>query len=124
VSDAFDKLIVCGRLAQLGERRVRNAEAGSSILPPSTTISERHRVNWNLSPASSGDRDAVVAAETPRPNLYFAAFTHCSRQRVLQVQQANPMLCAEVVRCLSVAQFDNCCIANRLLFHLAFVVLL
>ena len=27
-----------GRLAQLGERRVRNAEVGSSILPPSTNI--------------------------------------------------------------------------------------
>ena len=29
-----------GRLAQLGERRVRNAEVGSSILPPSTTFPE------------------------------------------------------------------------------------
>ncbi len=27
-----------GRLAQLGERRVRNAEVGSSILPPSTNL--------------------------------------------------------------------------------------
>jgi hypothetical protein len=28
----------CGRLAQLGERRVRNAEARSSILLPSTNL--------------------------------------------------------------------------------------
>jgi hypothetical protein len=28
----------CGRLAQLGERRVRNAEARSSILLPSTNF--------------------------------------------------------------------------------------
>src|SRR3989304_3416127 len=28
--------MVCGRLAQLGERRVRNAEVGSSSLLPST----------------------------------------------------------------------------------------
>ena len=31
-----------GRLAQLGERRVRNAEVGSSILPPSTKIPHQH----------------------------------------------------------------------------------
>ena len=30
-----------GRLAQLGERRVRNAEVGSSILPPSTNILQK-----------------------------------------------------------------------------------
>ncbi len=32
-----------GRLAQLGERRVRNAEAGSSILPPSTNTFQQCR---------------------------------------------------------------------------------
>jgi putative FmdB family regulatory protein len=40
--DGFDHRVergrpVCGRLAQLGERRVRNAEVASSSLAPSTT---------------------------------------------------------------------------------------
>ena len=35
--------LMFGRLAQLGERRVRNAEAGSSILPPSTTFTRQNR---------------------------------------------------------------------------------
>src|SRR5215207_11033992 len=33
-----------GRLAQLGERRVRNAEAGSSILPPSTKLLRKRQL--------------------------------------------------------------------------------
>src|SRR6266853_1032545 len=38
----------CGRLAQLGERRVRNAEAGSSILLPSTNFRAHSPANVDL----------------------------------------------------------------------------
>ena len=37
-----------GRLAQLGERRVRNAEVGSSSLLPSTNIINAARASWPL----------------------------------------------------------------------------
>jgi hypothetical protein len=52
IIDSFDRALpigdnsapsnVCGRLAQLGERRVRNAEAGGSIPPPSTNETDLH----------------------------------------------------------------------------------
>ena len=39
----------CGAVAQLGERRVRNAKVGSSILLRSTTIQRPTLLGWAFS---------------------------------------------------------------------------
>ena len=70
VTRCFPPCVACrhrGRLAQLGERRVRNAEVASSILAPSTTSHFLTYPAVGLASHRPGSRRAIARRAVPHP---------------------------------------------------------
>jgi hypothetical protein len=77
-----------GRLAQLGERIVRNDEAGGSIPPPSTNISFIYIALRNCTKLDQCPECPTEAPGRSNPSLIFSAHKLCLK--LLRVLSSSP----------------------------------